>query len=572
MRLQWGKLPAGDPARRYEATDQAIATLEARLRELAARPGARSSDFQREQLDLLVAYHERSRMRDAVALYERLRGEGVTVPAYARLSAAAAYLYLEDPATAREVYQSVVDEDPKDGEIRFQAHLGLFYAWVELERYDRAYAVIDALDRDQPTFLRYMDTGASIENDAKNTTAVAAALARSYGGQLGEAWDRLSRLALAAPAAAWLQADLAGVARARGWPRRSLELLEPWRRAQADDVSIQLGRAASLLDLRRYPEAGAAIAELYRVYPENKSVQDLQRQWDVDRMWEWVTRVEPSYGNEPTTQGLGLVVDTRLWSPPIWDHWRVMAGYRFATEELEEGRERFHRAALGLEYRGPSLRASGELTWNESTEDGPGGRVEVEWTPTDHWSVSGSGEIFSRDTPLRALKNGVTADAVGVGAAYRFHESRELGLRWQLMDFSDGNVRHELFPRFTQRVLDRPRFTVSATVELYYTTNSRSDVPYFSPESMFVPTLTLVAEHVAWRRYRRSFVHALTGMVGGAFQKGFDGAPIGNLAYEHRWQLGSQVELSYGILFGSRVFDGDREAELSGFTQLGVRF
>jgi biofilm PGA synthesis protein PgaA len=249
-----------------------------------------------------------------------------------------------------------------------------------------------------------------------------------------------------------------------------------------------------------------------------------------------------------------------------------MAGYRFATEELEEGRERFHRAALGLEYRGPSLRASGELTWNESTEDGPGGRVEVEWTPTDHWSVSGSGEIFSRDTPLRALKNGVTADAVGVGAAYRFHESRELGLRWQLMDFSDGNVRHELFPRFTQRVLDRPRFTVSATVELYYTTNSRSDVPYFSPESMFVPTLTLVAEHVAWRRYRRSFVHALTGMVGGAFQKGFDGAPIGNLAYEHRWQLGSQVELSYGILFGSRVFDGDREAELSGFTQLGVRF
>jgi hypothetical protein len=60
--------------------------------------------------------------------------------------------------------------------------------------------------------------------------------------------------------------------------------------------------------------------------------------------------------------------------------------------------------------------------------------------------------------------------------------------------------------------------------------------------------------------------------VGGTWQKGFDGAPIGSIAYEHRWQFGLQWELTYGILFASRVFDGDREQDWDGFVQLNVRF
>jgi biofilm PGA synthesis protein PgaA len=343
-------------------------------------------------------------------------------------------------------------------------------------------------------------------------------------------------------------------------------------RAAPNDVDLQLGRAASLVDLRRYRDAGVAIEALYAVYPENKSVHDLKRDWDVHRMWEWVTRVEPSYGGEPGSQNPGLAATTRLWSPPLWDYWRVTGAYRYATEDLDEGRETWHRSAAGLEYRGPSLRGFAELTYNESSEDGVGGRAEIEWTPTDHLSLAAAGEIFSQETPLRALKNGATADAVELGAGYRFHESRELGINWRFLDFSDGNERHELFPRFSQRVVDLPRFTVTSLFELYYTTNSRTDVVYFSPEWLFSPTLSAVVEHVAWRRYRRSFVHALTLMVGGTFQSGIDGEPIGSVAYEHRWLLGRQVALSYGILVASRVYDGDREQQVEGFVQLGVRF
>src|SRR5262245_50229071 len=271
LRLRWGRLPVADPVHRYDETDRAILILERRVAELEARGDPASATvLQRARFDLLVAYRDRSRMRDAVAVYERLRQDGVTVPAYSRLSAASAYLYLENPETARDLYRSVLDENPRDEEILFEARLGLFYSWVELGRSDRAHEVIEALDRDEPTFRGYLGGGATSENDSKAQTAVAAALARYYGGQLAEAWDRLSPLAAKAPASSSIQVDLAAVARARGWPRRSLALIEPWVRARPDDVAIQLGRATTLFALRRYAEARPEIDRLYAAYPENK--------------------------------------------------------------------------------------------------------------------------------------------------------------------------------------------------------------------------------------------------------------------------------------------------------------
>ena len=572
MRLAWGRLPVADPRRRFDETDRAIAMLEGQVVKIMGETPLDVGALQRARLDLLVAYRDRSRMTDAVSVYEALQKEGITVPAYSRLSAAAAYLYLEQPQIARDLYQSVVDEQPRYTELRLEAHLGLFYALVEMERYRDAFAVIDALDKEQALYVGYLDSREAVPNESKLTTSVAAALARFYGGQLAEAWDRLSPMAARAPAASWLQSDTATVARARGWPRRSLEMVTPWLSVSPEDPDLRLNYASSLFALRRYPEAGKEIASLYDLYPENKAVQNLQREWNVHRMWEWISRVEPSYGSEPNAENLGLVAWTRIWTPPIADYWRVTASYRYASQDFDEGRETYHRTAAGLEYRGPALRVFGEVTYNESSEDRVGGRGEIEWTPTDELSLSAVGEIFSQETPLRALRNGVTANAVELGGAYAFHESRSAGLTWRLMDFSDGNVRNEFFPRFTQRVIDRPLFTVAATVELYVSTNTRTDVPYFSPERIFTPTVSLLAEHVTWRQYRRSFAQTLTLTVGGTWQAGFDGAPIGAVAYEHRWQFGLQWELTYGVLFASRVFDGDREAEVDGFVQLNMRF
>jgi biofilm PGA synthesis protein PgaA len=569
MLLRANQLPSDDPRRGFAVSDRAIAELERQLTELQGRPGF-EVPLLRARFDLLVAYRDRERMGDAVAAYEALRQDGVVPPAYVRNSAAAAYLYLERPEPAHDAYRSVLAESPKDPD----ALLGLFYALVELERFDDAYALVDALDRDEPLSRGYAGTTATYDNPRKLDTALVAALARYYGDQLGEAWDRISALSEAAPANSWVQASAAAVARGRGWPRRSLALVAPWLTLADEDVGLEQERAASLLAARRYQEAEPLIDRLRLRYPEDKSIEALGRDWDTYRLWELTVHVGPNKGDEPTADGFGLEVRSRLVSPPIAYNWRVAAGYRYATSDTPEGRVELHRGAAGLEYRGPLFQGSGAVTYNATSTDidEVGGRLQGRWTPNDHWSVYAAGEIFADSTPLRALKNGATADAVEAGAGYRFHESRAVEVAWRFTDFSDGNERHELFARLGQRVVDLPRLDVVATLDLYYSTNTEQNVFYYSPERVFTPSVVVSAEHVTWRRYRRSFVQALQLTLGGTFQGGFDAAVIGDVQYEHRWRWDPRFELSYGLRAGSHVFDGDREQSYAGFVQVTVRF
>jgi biofilm PGA synthesis protein PgaA len=567
MLLRSNKVPSDDPYRGYAVTDRAIVELERQVAELRERRGFEAS-LLRARLDLLVAYRDRQRMADAVALYEALRSEGVAPPAYVRNAAAAAYLYLERPEPAHDLYRSVVAEDPKD----FDARLGLFYALVELDRYDEAYALIDTLDREEPRFRAFADTRATHDNPSKLDTAMVVAMARYYGDQLGEAWQRISALADAAPANAWIRASQAEVARARGWSHRALALLQPWLTLDDEDAELVRQHASGLFAVRRYREAEPVVDRLRLRYADDKSVQALGRDWDTYRLWELQVRVEPSKGSEPTADGFGVDVTSRLFSPPIAYNWRIAAGYRYSNADVPEGRVTWHRPAAGVEYRGPYLQAYGEVNYNETTKDEVGGRLEARWSPDDHWSAYAAGELFASTTPLRALKNGITADAVEAGAGYRFHESRESEVAWRFTDFSDGNTRHEVFARLAQRVIDVPRFDVIATLDLYYSANAETNVPYFSPESVFTPSVVLAAEHVTWRRYRRSFVQALQLTLGGTVQEGFGGDVIGAVRYEHRWRWDPRYELSYGVRAGSRVYDGDRQEEYGAFLQVTARF
>jgi biofilm PGA synthesis protein PgaA len=571
MRLRWGELPNDDPAVGRAEIDRAIATLEAKIAELRAQPAPDPIALRRARIDLLVAYRNRSRMTDAVAVYEGLVRDGVTVPAYGRRSAAAAYLYLQKPEEAEALYRGVLAEEPDDLDTQF-AQLGLFYSLIEQERYGDAYALIDALDKAEPPFREYPGSGGTFENPRKLEVAVPAALARYYGDQLGEAWARVSALADAAPAAVWLQGLKATVARARGWPRAALDIIEPWRTLGVDDTGLEVERAQALMDLSRYDEADPVIARLAARYPESKDVQDLMRRWDAYRSWELETRTDVGKGTEPTNEGTELTVATRLYSPPVGYHWRFTLGYAYTFGDVQEGKVDLHRSSIGAEYRGPGLWAYGELADIAGTLNRLGGRLAAVFTPDDHWYIRASGEIFAQDTPLRAIKTGVTANSGGAGLTYRWHESRDVDVGWRFMGFSDGNDRHEVNLALAQRLIDVPRFDLIGRLEFYGSTNSQSDGAYFSPEWIASPAVTLIGEHVAWRRYRTSFVHALTVTVGATAQKGFDTKPIATASYEHRWRWDPRFELVYGVRGGSRVFDGDREQEYGGFFAFRGRF
>src|SRR5205814_2892166 len=90
----------------------------------------------------------------------------------------------------------------------------------------------------------------------------------------------------------------------------------------------------------------------------------------------------------------------------------------------------------------------------------------------DHWRLGGTGERFARDTPLRALRSGVTADAGAVNLTYRVSEWRAFRLDGGVMTFSDGNARTSIAAGYTERLLTEPRFSIDGIAGLAGSQNS----------------------------------------------------------------------------------------------------
>ena len=156
--VRWGAdTRPSNPAQRFDGTDAAIARLDGLLAALPSRP-AEAAERRRLRLDRLVALRDRVRMEEAAAEGRALQSGG-PLPPFAEEAYADALLYLRLPEEAIAAYRRVLAGSPKDvpADTQLKARYGLFYASVELEDFDTAYATIDALANDEPTWRTYRD-------------------------------------------------------------------------------------------------------------------------------------------------------------------------------------------------------------------------------------------------------------------------------------------------------------------------------------------------------------------------------------------------------------------------------
>lgn len=562
--VRWGSLEPPAEELRFAETDRALALIDKNLAGLDPQdPVARPFVLQ-GRFDRVVALRDRVRMAEAAAEYESLVAEGVAPPAYAVQAAADASLYLRQPEKARDLYQRVLAEEPGN----FEAGLGLFYAYIETEDFPRAYALVDRLQAEQPVWRQGRGVGANRERlDAD----VAAGLARVFADDLPEGQRRFEAMHALAPHNPDLVRELANVQAARGWPRLAQQTYADGLRIAPRHLGLETGHAATRLDLREFDEAQAEIADLYRRYPENLQVRRLQRLWEIHRMRELraFAAYADSSGAEPASRELRL--GSTLFSSPYLTHYRAFVGAFWSKADFPEGRGIHQRYGGGLEYRGRDLEGTVSLSANHSDGGQLGAALAGTWYRDDHWSFPFALELFSADTPLRALRNGVDADAVRLGADYRQSERRRLGLGVQFMDFSDGNQRARLGGYGRQRLVTRPHYKLDGQLDLYASTHRRSDVPYFSPEQDFSAEFTLDNDWLLYRRYSRTFGHRLALSGGGYWQKDFGAKPVGALLYEHNWQADYRFSLTYGAVLSRRAYDGDGETGVEYYLRLGWR-
>ncbi len=581
--VRWGALEPPDEARRFAATDRAIAALDVLIARWSQDGDARS-DVERARYDRMVALRDRVRMADVVSEYEEAQREAAAVPVYAQIAAADAYLYLRQPEKARDIYRRSLESDPRNPDVR----LALFYAYVDLDDFDQAYRQVDTAAADQAVWLYLKGLNDPVENPERATADLAAANARLYADELAEAQRRVAAMAEAAPNNTRYLTALASVYSARGWPRLAAEEYDISRALKPQNVATEVGQARNDLDLREYRKAEAELADLKRRFPEDLEVRRLDRLWQVHNMAEFRLDVAPALRSSTNVQGgTGIAIGAQLYSAPIDYNWRVFGSETVGHEQLPvgEGSITLRRSAVGAEYRGRDLVASLEgtisaygpavdTTLRDDIDRGrAGAQAQATWSMNDEWQVGGDAELFAHDTPLRALRHGVTANAASANAVYRESESRALLLTGEAMDFSDGNFRSGLSGQYTQRLLARPRFSIDGLANVAESQNSADrNRLYYNPGRDALATFGVSINHTIYRRYEVIYDHRLTVTPGVYWEQGFGDAGVLNVAYEHRIRSNDVLEASLGVNFSRQPYDGVYENTFAFLLHLRRRF
>jgi biofilm PGA synthesis protein PgaA len=567
--IRWGAIAAdtGRGPARFADLDRALADSElAGMR--ALDPAAELTATERRLgLDRIIALRERYRMRDAVALYEAMAARAAPVPAYAKSTAASAYLYLEEPGKARDLYRGALATDPDNLESR----IGLFYALAESEEHDLALAEIERAVEITPQWIYAWSPETIRENPAYARVLSARALAPLYANRPGEAERRLVELSGRAPYNMDIRTDYASSMRARGWPRMAEEELRWILAAQPDDSGALGERAGALLEMRDYRNAESALALAQAVASEDGRVVRAARLWQVYNMNELI--ISGAYGESSggPTGTRDYSVDMRLYSSPFAYNYRLFAHTYSGEAKFDNGTGRRDRAGGGLEYRSPLITATAELS--QGVNDGKTGvAASLAFTPNDYWTFRGTVDTSANETPLQASLAGINARRASGEAVWRANESRSAALSYARMEFSDGNRRDITQARWTERLIAGAIYKLEITGALYTSRNSLADAPYFNPSRDFSPTLEFANEWLQWRRYTRAFRHRLVGYVGNYWQEGFSAGPVYGARYEEEWDADDRLTFRYGIGRSQHPYDGVQTARNYCYFNLNWRF
>jgi biofilm PGA synthesis protein PgaA len=569
--IRWGAIAASDVtlgADRFAMTDRALAQSDAAARR-ALDPKAELTPAERQlSYDRLIALRDRSRMKEAVQLYEALAARPGGVPAYVKAAAAAAYLNQKMPEKARDLYQASLAEDPNN----LEASLGLFYSLAESEDHKGALAQIDRLVAATPKWIDAWSDATIRENPAYTRVLTARAVAPLYANQPGETEERLRALKNEAPHNTDLRISHASAMRARGWPRAAAEELRLVLTLDLNNVRALGERAGALLETRDYRAAESTLLTARTLAPEEGVVLRSARLWEIHNMRELsVTAGYGRSGGAGPTGTRDFTVESFLYSSPINYNYRVFAHVYSAEARFAAGVGRRNRTGVGVEYRNPLIIATGEVAhdWNG---DDLSGSVSLGFTPNDYWTLRGTFDTSTVDTPLQARLAGVSARHATAEAIWRAHESRSAAVALGYYDFSDGNERYSLSGRWTERVISGPVYKLEVTAGLFTSRNSAAAAPYFNPSRDFAPSVQFENEWLSWRRYSYAFRQRLIGTVGQYWQENFGTGFMGELRYEHEWLADDRFALLYGIGRSLHPYDGAQTGRNFGYSALNWRF
>ena len=570
--LRWADTYDHDPEKRFYYIDKATEDL-LTTRNFAVLNQLDLSRIQSLDFDLIVAYDQGNRYKDAIELYQSLDHEHVEFPMYVRLAIANSLAKNHQYADAARFYVDYLKHDPDN----FNAKMGYFYALIDQDKFDDADILIKGMSDDLRAQLLSAQKRAYVPGENRDfvrtlrerytNTQIAAASALSYRDQLDAANLGIDRILNEAPASTDALVTKGNIELWMGNPRQALEYFQIARGASPENVDARVGRANASFDMHDYKAFNEQVGNLLSEYPDLQRVKDLETKRVIYQSPLLTGDFALANGKSSARDLNSATADVRVYSNPIDDNYRVYARFRglYSGPAVQSD---VSAGAIGLKYAGPGHEIA--------LEGGDRGYAKLEGTKflNDSWSGSLSFERNGFYLFPGALYPIYTGNVAGGAINWKNNDTQKAVVGYQYWRLSNNN-QTQMFANFVQRLLTDYNYRLEGSLWIGNQQNSNPNVGYFAPWNQTEYSGTASFEFLQWRDQeskKYSFWHKIWGTYGVVTQQGFATLAMNSVGYGQNFTLGDQQRLAWGVGRTYFPFDGAQSSYLTGYLRFERSF
>lgn len=531
--------------------------------------------------DRTVAFAARGRMKDAVAAFETIpQGSEVSIEALAAVGDA--YSYLQQPTKAEQAYRRAIAQSasiPADAATlgyQYGTHTrlidlreGLFYSLTDQNKYPQAQQVLDDIQHALPPANEVHPW--DLANDDYLRYYRLLAQFQIYSGQTAAGMAGLQRLEQQVPFNSEVRNAQADATLGMSQTRRARDMYSSTLTDHPDNVETLAGLGRASLALGDYASARRINEAFDDTFPENGSVRSFKRDFEAYRAPVLSVEVNGEHGNSALADNQ-FTVDSTLYSPPIYDNWRVFGETFFGHASTDIGSISRTRLGVGGDYRNGPLTVTGEATRSMGGFGRSGGNGEVTFAFNDYLSASAGVDSDSNSLPWKAYVEHLWGKSAQFSLNFTDTDRRSASVSYSAARYSDSNFNQDITLSGTQRVFTAPNQLVNLTLNLDTSSNTINNAAYFAPSRDYTAELVAMHQWAIWRSGEKALSQRIYLTVGGYNERGFGTSPEFGARIEHAWTFSHDVTLTYGLGVLSHAYDGSRETSGIAYAALTVPF
>lgn len=561
--------PSREEKARYALARTALTQYDAMIAAWYPDPQA-APDIIRARIDRLGALYASAEYAQVIREYQSLIAQQQTVPDWAIGWVISSFIALKQIEPAL----TLIHQHPSWLTSQQNEEHELFYALLDTGQYPAAQRYVARLTRNAPYIRRLYGSPTSQPNDDWLTAQSLNVHYLAATNDLPQAEARMQRLAATAPGNQGLQIDYAALLQERGLPRAAERQLKAAESLEPASLQLERQQAWVALDLQEWRQMDLLTDDVVARSPRDLNTQRLARAREIHHLSELRLSVGKGlHSDNPVSGTHDLSFETAIYSPPLADSWRLFGGHRFAEGNFEEGKGSRRQLFAGIEWRPRDYWGELELSSvNFHGENKPGVRLSAAHDVSDRWQLGGELERISQQTPLRALRNGVSANRGEGWLRWSPNERREYRFSAAASRFTDRNRRQEYTLSGKERLWQTPWLTLDLQPGLSASANSRTDTAYYSPARDLAATAALAVDHTLYQRYDTVWSQQLLAGGGSYWQKNHAAGAIMVLGYGQRLRWNNVVDTGVMLNWDKRPYDGKRENNLAITLDANIRF